>query len=111
MVSKSPRHIAIILDGNRRYARKIGMQPWKGHEYGLRKLESLFKWCIELGIKELTLYCFSTENFRRAKKEVDYLFGLFWKEFEKIKKGDGVFRNKVRVNVIGKIGMFPAKMQ
>ena len=64
MVSKVPRHIAIILDGNRRYARKLGLNPWKGHEFGLRKLEELFKWCIELGIKELTLYTFSTENFK-----------------------------------------------
>ncbi|MBI2658305.1 di-trans,poly-cis-decaprenylcistransferase [Candidatus Woesearchaeota archaeon] len=111
MVSRVPKHIAIILDGNRRYAKKLGLQPWKGHEYGLRKLEDLFGWCIELGIKELTLYCFSTENFKRAKKEVDYLFNLFWKEFSKIKDGKGVFKDKVRVKVIGRIGMFSEKMR
>ena len=111
MASKVPRHIAIILDGNRRYARKLGLRPWKGHEIGLKKLEDLFKWCIELGIKELTLYCFSTENFKRARKEVDYLFNLFWQEFSKIKSGKGVFKDKVKVNVIGRIGMFSGKMQ
>ena len=58
MASKVPRHIAIILDGNRRYGKKLGLQAWKGHEYGLRKLQALFKWSIELGIKELTLYSF-----------------------------------------------------
>ena len=57
MASKVPKHIALILDGNRRYAKKLGLQTWKGHEFGLRKLEKLFGWCIELGIKELTLYC------------------------------------------------------
>ena len=71
MVSKVPKKIAIILDGNRRFAKKIGLQPWKGHEYGMKKLEELFGWCLELGIKELTLYSFSTENFNRAKNEID----------------------------------------
>ncbi|MBS3114505.1 di-trans,poly-cis-decaprenylcistransferase [Candidatus Woesearchaeota archaeon] len=111
MSSKVPTHIALVLDGNRRYAKKIGLQPWKGHEFGVKKLEELFKWCIELDIKELTLYCFSTENFRRAKKEVDYLFNLFWKEFEKMKQGRGVFKDKVKVNVIGRTKMFSKKMQ
>jgi len=111
MSSKVPGHIAIILDGNRRYAGKIGLQPWKGHEFGLRKLEELFGWCIELGIKEVTLYCFSTENFKRAKKEVNYLFSLFWKEFGKMKKGEGVFKDRVKVNIIGRMSMFSEKMQ
>ena len=87
------------------------MQLWKGHEFGAQKLDELFGWCIGLGIKELTLYCFSTENFRRAKKEVEYLFNLFWKEFEKMKQGRGVFKDKVKVNVIGRISMFSRKMQ
>ena len=111
MVSRVPGHVAIILDGNRRFAKKLGLQPWKGHEYGLRKLEELFEWCIELGIKEVTLYCFSTENFKRAKKEVNYLFGLFWSEFEKINQGKGIFKDKVKVNVIGRLGMFSKRMQ
>src|SRR3990167_7054902 len=111
MSSKVPTHIALVLDGNRRYAKKIGLQPWKGHEFGVKKLEELFKWCIELGIKELTLYCFSTENFRRAKEEVDYLFNLFWKEFEKMQSGQGIFKDNVRVNVIGRENMFSKKMQ
>lgn len=113
MASKAKvlNHIAIILDGNRRYARKIGLRPWKGHELGLRKLEELFEWCMELGIKELTLYCFSTENFKRAKHEVNFLFDLFWKEFSRINEGKGVFKDKVKVNVIGRIGMFSKKMR
>ena len=110
MVS-SPGHIAIILDGNRRYAKKLGMQPWKGHEFGLRKLEELFKWCIDLGIKELTLYCFSTENFKRAKNEINYLFKLFWKEFKKMQGSKTIYKDKIKVNVIGRMDMFPQKMQ
>ena len=111
MVSKAINHVAIILDGNRRYAKKIGLNVWKGHERGLKKLESLFQWCMEIGIKELTLYCFSTENFKRDKKEIDFLFNLFWKEFGKIKGSEGIYKNKVRINTIGRISMFPKKMQ
>ena len=111
MVSKVPKHIAIILDGNRRYARKLGLQPWKGHEFGLRKLEELFNWCMELGIKELTLYCFSTENFKRNKKEMNYLFSLFRKEFKKIREKKGLYKDKIKVNVIGRLNLFSKKMQ
>ena len=111
MTFKIPKHVAIILDGNRRYAQKLGLPAWKGHEYGLRKLEELFKWCLELGVKELTIYCFSTENFKRTKQEVDYIFNLFWQEFSKIKQGKGVFKDKVKVNAIGRMRMFPKKMQ
>ena len=111
MASKVPRHIAIVLDGNRRFAKKLGLRPWKGHEFGLKKLEDLFGWCIELGIKELTLYCFSTENFKRASKEVSYLFDLFWKEFEKLQQNKTVNKNKIKVNMIGRLYMFPEKLQ
>ena len=57
-------------------------KPWKGHEWGAAKIEKLFDWCKELGIKELTLYAFSMQNFNRPKKEFDYLMGIFKKEFE-----------------------------
>lgn len=107
MASKVPRHIGIILDGNRRYAKKLGLRPWKGHDFGLRKLEDLFKWCQELGIKELTLYSFSTQNFKRTKKEISYLFNLFRQEFNKMKQKKGIFKNKIRINVIGRLNMFP----
>ena len=58
MVSKVPKHVGLILDGNRRFAKKLGLQPWKGHEFGIKKIEELLKWCLELGVKELTLYSF-----------------------------------------------------
>ncbi len=111
MASKVPRHIGIILDGNRRYAKRLGLQPWKGHEFGIRKLEELLEWCMELGIKELTLYSFSTENFKRAKKEINFLFGLFKKKFEDMKNGKGIAKNNVKINVIGRLGMFPADVR
>ena len=107
MASEVPRHIAVILDGNRRYGRKIGLKPWKGHEFGIKKLEQLLEWCRELGIKELTLYSFSTENFKRAKTEKDFLFGIFKREFSKMRYRKDIFENKIKVNVIGRLSMFP----
>ena len=56
------KHIGIVLDGNRRFAKRLMLKPWKGHELGYEKVEKLFDWCKELGIKELTLYTFSIEN-------------------------------------------------
>lgn len=111
MASKVPRHIAIILDGNRRYARKIGLKPWKGHEFGVKKLEQLLEWCRELGIKELTLYSFSTENFKRTKQEKDFLFNIFKQEFNKLRYKEEIYKNKIRINVVGRLHMFPNDIQ
>ena len=101
------RHIAIILDGNRRYARNKGIMPWEGHEKGANKLQDLLKWCNELNIKVLTLYTFSMENFSRPKKEVDYLMNLFRKYFRKIKDDNKIMEKGIRINVIGRIAKFP----
>ena len=111
MASKVPRHIAIILDGNRRYAKKIGLQPWKGHDFGVKKLNELLNWCLELGIREVTLYSFSTENFRRTRKEIDFLFNIFKKEFNNMNHRRDIFKNKIRINVIGRIDMFPKDLR
>ncbi|MBI4452391.1 di-trans,poly-cis-decaprenylcistransferase [Candidatus Woesearchaeota archaeon] len=111
MASKVPRNLGIVLDGNRRYARKLGLKPWLGHELGVKKLEKLFGWCGELGIKELTLYSFSTENFNRAKREIDFLFGLFKKKFDEIKKGKDFMDKGIKVNAIGRLDMFPPNMR
>ena len=75
--SKIPKHIAIILDGNRRYAKNKGLMPWDGHKEGFEKAKKLLDWCKELGIKELTLYCFSMKNFKRDKAEIAFLMKCF----------------------------------
>lgn len=106
-----PKHIAIILDGNRRYARKVGIPKFKGHERGFNKIRELLGWCMDLGVKEVTLYCFSTENFKRSKDEVGYLFSLFRKKIKDFKKDKLIHDNKVRISVIGRIPMFPEDMQ
>jgi tritrans,polycis-undecaprenyl-diphosphate synthase [geranylgeranyl-diphosphate specific] len=108
---KNPKHIAIILDGNRRYAENMGIPKFKGHEKGFNRIKEVLKWCMELGIKEVTLYCFSTENFNRDKEEVSYLFDLFRKKIGDFKKDKVIHDNKVRISFIGRLSMFPEDMQ
>jgi len=110
-MNPNPKHIAIILDGNRRYARRLKLEPFKGHERGFEKLKDLFQWCKELDIKELTLYCFSMQNFSRSKEEVDYLMSLLEKASADILKNEDVHRNKVKVRFIGRTYLFPQKVQ
>jgi tritrans,polycis-undecaprenyl-diphosphate synthase [geranylgeranyl-diphosphate specific] len=109
--NKVPKHIGIILDGNRRFSKRLMMKPWKGHEWGAKKVEKLLDWCKEIGIKELTLYTFSVENFNRPKEEFDYLMNLFRREFEKLKDDKRIDENRIRINVIGRIWMFPKDIQ
>ena len=106
-----PRHISIILDGNRRFAKKHGMPKLKGHEKGYNKINDVLKWCTELGIKEVTLYCLSTENFERSKEEVNYLFNLFRSRIGDFKKDKAIHGNKVKISFVGRLSMFPKDMQ
>ena len=106
-----PKHIGLILDGNRRFAKRLMMKPWKGHEWGAKKIRELFEWCKEIGIHELTLYCFSYENFNRPKEEFDYLMDLFRKEFDKLKEDEQIHKNRIRINIIGRLSLFPKDIQ
>ncbi|MFH1840123.1 MAG: polyprenyl diphosphate synthase [Nanoarchaeota archaeon] len=109
---KVPKHIAIILDGNRRFAKRLMLKPWKGHEYGAKKVEKLFDWCKEYKIKELTVYCLSLENFNRPKEEFDYLMNLFRKEYEGLLKEESkIHENKVKINFVGRLNLLPQDIQ
>ena len=104
-------HIGIILDGNRRFARKLLKEPWKGHEYGAQKVEPFFDWCRELEIKEATLYIFSLQNFNRSKKEVEYLMNLFCDFFGSERIKGKIQKNKIKINFIGRTHLLPPKVQ
>jgi len=108
---KLPEHIGVIMDGNRRLARRLGAQPWMGHRLGAQKLEEFLEWCIQLGIKTVTTYAFSTENFRRPKDEVEKLFDIFEEYFYKIADDERIHRNRVRIKAIGKIERFPERVR
>lgn len=103
------KHIGIILDGNRRFAKKLLQKPWKGHEKGAENVENAIQWARELNIKELTLYAFSEQNFNRAKKEVEFLMKIFAKTFQKLidDRMEKLNKNGIRINFIGRISKFP----
>ncbi len=102
-----PQHIGVILDGNRRFARGIGLDVRKGHEFGVEKVHDLLEWCLELGISNVTIFVFSAENFDRTPAEVEYLFDLFVRESRKLMTHPRIKANKVRVKVIGRRSKLP----
>ncbi|MEM4240152.1 MAG: polyprenyl diphosphate synthase [Candidatus Woesearchaeota archaeon] len=111
---KVPRHIGVILDGNRRFAKKLMLKPWMGHEWGAKKITQFLDWCRELGVQEVTCYTFSVQNFNRPKEEFDFLMEIFAKEFNNISTPEKLAemkKNGVRINFIGRIGMFPETVQ
>ncbi|NP_001040452.1 dehydrodolichyl diphosphate synthase [Bombyx mori] len=79
-----PQHIAFIMDGNRRYAKKNSVDKSTGHHKGFDKLSETLKWCLDLGIPEVTVYAFSIENFKRSKEEVDALMELAREKFQNL---------------------------
>jgi tritrans,polycis-undecaprenyl-diphosphate synthase [geranylgeranyl-diphosphate specific] len=105
-----PHHIAIIMDGNRRFAESIGLTKSSGHEKGRDKLEELLSWCLELDIKILTVYAFSTENISRTNKEIKVLMDLFEKNFKLLGDDERVHKNKIRVTVIGDRSILPRRV-
>ena len=104
-----PKHVAIIMDGNRRFATDLGLAPNAGHLIGRDKIKEVLEWCFELGIKNLTLYAFSTENFERNSEEVETLMNLCKEELDKAAKDSRIHKNKVKVRVLGHLDSLPDK--
>ncbi|MBU1201101.1 MAG: di-trans,poly-cis-decaprenylcistransferase [Nanoarchaeota archaeon] len=102
-----PRHIGVVLDGNRRFAKKLMLKPWKGHEWGAKKVENLLNWAKDLGIKELTIYSFSIQNMNRPKEEFNFLMNLFKKEFTRLLHDKRIMKDGIRINIIGRIQLLP----
>lgn len=100
---RKPHHIGLIVDGNRRFARVKGFtNPNEGHNAGSEKLEDFLDWCRELGIKIVTLYGFSTENYKRSPTEVEFLMQLILRKLKEFQVDPVIEREKVRVRVIGR---------
>ena len=102
-----PQHVAIIMDGNGRWAEQRGKQRTEGHIKGVEVVRKIMENAVELGIKYLTLYTFSTENWNRPEQEVTALMGLLFKNIEE----DVFIRNQVRFRVIGDIERLPEEIQ
>jgi tritrans,polycis-undecaprenyl-diphosphate synthase [geranylgeranyl-diphosphate specific] len=102
-----PNHIAIIQDGNRRYAKLLGVDTASGHRAGADKTEEMLDWAHELGISHITLYTFSTENFSRKPEEIGHLFSLFKEKFVSVLSDERVKKYKIRVQMVGDRSLLP----
>jgi tritrans,polycis-undecaprenyl-diphosphate synthase [geranylgeranyl-diphosphate specific] len=108
---RKPEHVAIILDGNRRWAAHKSLIPWLGHRHGADKTDELMDWCMELGVKFITLYAFSTENFHRPPKEVEEIMKLIEEKLYSILENERIHENKIRVKAIGRVDLLPKSIQ
>ena len=106
---KLPRHIAIIMDGNGRWAKKKALGRISGHIKGVNAVREVVTACRELGIKVLTLYAFSIENWKRPAEEVNALMGLLKEYLEK--ECEEMLQNNIRLNAIGRIADLPLDVQ
>jgi tritrans,polycis-undecaprenyl-diphosphate synthase [geranylgeranyl-diphosphate specific] len=105
--SEIPHHIAVIMDGNRRFAGQLGKTRSFGHAMGAEVTEKVIEWCYEIGVKQLTLYALSTENFQRSEEEVDGLFNLINQKFLKLYSDPKTHKNEMQVRVIGDRSKLP----
>lgn len=105
------KHLGIIMDGNRRFAKRLMKNPWQGHAWGAKKVEKVLDWCLELKIPQVTLWSFSIENMNRPKIEFNYLMDIFEKEFLEVVNKEKIHKNKVRINVIGRTDLLPRRVQ
>ena len=109
MVKAPPRHIAIIMDGNGRWAQAKGWPRVRGHRHGVTAVKKVLRAAPNFGVKYVTLYAFSTENFSRPKSEVDFLIKLFERALKKSQKS--FIQNKIRFRAIGDLSKFPQSLQ
>jgi len=109
-----PKHIGIILDGNRRFAKRLMVKPWKGHEWGAQKFRDFTEWCFELGIEEITAYVLSIQNFNRPKEELDYIINILTQEIKHLLTEEKLAELKeqgIRINFVGRQQMLPEHVQ
>ena len=104
-----PKHIAIILDGNRRWAKQRGLTTFQGHTEGFDNLEQMAKFCNKIGIKYLTVYAFSTENWKRSKDEVAWLMRIFRNNVDRyLEKKD---TENIKIRIIGEKENIPEELK
>lgn len=106
---RAPQHIAVIMDGNGRWAQKRGLPRIAGHRAGAESLRSCVKACAEFGVGYLTVYAFSTENWRRPKEEVDFLMQLLSQTIDR--EIDELNKNQVRLRFLGRIKKLNPELQ
>lgn len=107
-----PKHIAFIMDGNRRFACKQNVDRLEGHTKGFDKLAETLQWCLELGIQEVTVYAFSIENFKRSKEEVNTLMELAKEKYKRLlEERDKLMKEGICIRVIGNLSLLPSDLR
>lgn len=107
-----PQHLGLILDGNRRYARDAGLpRIIDGHRLGAEKLRQVLRWCSEAGVKAVTIWIFSLENFQRNSTEVTELLQLIEQKIRELKDLEDLYRDKIRVRFSGRLKQLPLSLQ
>lgn len=104
-IMENPKHIAIIMDGNRRWAKREGLSALKGHEKAIEVLKTLIEEGKQIGLKAMTFYCFSTENWKRSKTEVSHLMWLLEKYLKEYV--DDLKQNRIQLRHIGRKDRLP----
>ncbi len=108
---KLPSHIAVIPDGNRRFAKKVGLDLYSAYKSGVKKMREFLTWVLEYrDIRYVTLFALSTENLQRGKAELEVLFKIFEEEFRKTLEDPLIHENRVRIRTIGDKSLLPAKI-
>jgi tritrans,polycis-undecaprenyl-diphosphate synthase [geranylgeranyl-diphosphate specific] len=102
-----PRHLGVILDGNRRWAQAHDYPKWMGYTFGAEKVERLLDWCLDYGVRTLTLYALSTENLSRPRDELDAIFKVIEDKLTKLATDGTVHRHRVRVKSLGDLSLVP----
>jgi tritrans,polycis-undecaprenyl-diphosphate synthase [geranylgeranyl-diphosphate specific] len=106
-----PEHVGIILDGNRRWGFAKYGEQLNGHFRGARTAEDFLIWCLDLGIRTITIYVFSTENFQRPQEEVDAVLSIIEGEAKKLLKDDRIHKHMVRIKAIGRLELLPESLR
>jgi undecaprenyl diphosphate synthase len=107
-VEQTPKHIAIIMDGNGRWARKRFLPRVAGHKRGVETVREVVKYCLNLKVEHLTLFAFSSENWRRPTEEVSFLMGLFMQALKR--EVDKLHKNNIKLIMIGDRSRFDAPL-
>ncbi len=105
-----PRHVAVIMDGNRRWAREMGLDPKEGYARGLETLMKLIEWSKDLGIRYLTVFALSTENLRRSGEELEVLFSTMRGALDRIER-ERPWERGIRLRAIGKLDLLPLDLR
>jgi len=108
---KVPEHVAIIMDGNRRYAKRLGMSTYQGHISGADTTQRILDLSYNLGVKQLTIYAFSTENLSRSYNEKKNLFNLIGIKLEEIVNDERTHKRRMKVRILGNIDLLPPDLQ